>query len=197
MSGALVGASIALLLASGGQPLFPPSLSLKENRADTSFAYAATASTAVVGEATGRSYVDHVGENDLRTGVPAGGYPLCTPDTLARFVRDRRDFCMVAKGSWGVGDCRWRAWCAPVIVAPELARDPRWGPVIEHALRQPCAVLSSPYEMTKTERRRKARGLIFSQLGLWREMKCSPFRSRRIVRLEYQEAYSAYFAHYR
>lgn len=197
MSVAYVGASIALLLASAGQPLFPPSLSLKEDRTGISFAYAGVASVAVVGEATGRNYLDHLGVSGPLPGQPGGGYPLCTPETLARFVLDKRAFCVAAKGSWDLGDCRWRAWCAPVIVAPELARDPRWGPVMEHALRKPCAVIGSPYDTAEADRRLRVKGQAYGQFGMWRMMNCSPFRPRKVVSLEYHEAYSAYFVRYR
>lgn len=197
MSGMMAGLSVALVLASSAPPLFPPSLSLKEDRTTLSFAFAGVASVAMVREATGRSYLDYLGEDAPRTGVPPGDHPLCTPEGLARFARDRRDFCKVAGGSIDLGDCRWRVWCASVKVTPELARDPRWGPVIENALNNPCAALTPPDQLSRADLRLRARGLGLAAGEMWGLMKCNRSRPRKVVGVTYSAEHSAYFVRYR
>lgn len=107
-------------------------------------AFNAAVTEAVVKALSGQAYYAHFGDAAY---TMAFAWPptTCTPEALIAYLAKERA-CWVLQRRGGL-DCRDNNLCMEFRVDPRVSGDRRLWPVIEDALRRPCAHLTSPNEL--------------------------------------------------
>jgi len=107
-------------------------------------AFNAAVTEALVQKLTGQNYYSHFGE--AAYGMAAAWPPApCTPDSLNAYLAKERS-CWVLMRRGG-SDCQDSNLCMEFKVDPRIASDQALWPIIEEALRRPCAQLTPPREL--------------------------------------------------